>query len=87
MNYIGIDVSKGKSMVTILRPFVEVVLEPFEVNHSVSELKELIKTLKSIYGKSIVFMECTGTYHLSIANALFDAGFNVHTSNPYQGFR
>ena len=25
MNAVGIDVSKGKSMVTILRPFVEIV--------------------------------------------------------------
>ena len=31
MNAVGIDVSKGKSMVCVMRPFGEVVLEPFEV--------------------------------------------------------
>lgn len=29
MNAVGIDVSKGKSMVCVMRPFGEVVLEPF----------------------------------------------------------
>ena len=29
MNAVGIDVSKGKSMVTILRPFWEIVSSPF----------------------------------------------------------
>ena len=33
MNAVGIDVSKGKSMVCVMRPFGEVVLEPFEVLH------------------------------------------------------
>ena len=28
MNAVGIDVSKGKSMVCVMRPFGEVVLEP-----------------------------------------------------------
>ena len=31
MNAVGIDVSKGQSMVCVTRPFGEVVLEPFEV--------------------------------------------------------
>ena len=29
MNAVGIDVSKGKSMVAIMRPFGEIVLKPF----------------------------------------------------------
>ena len=33
MNAVGIDVSKGKSMVTILRPFGEIVSSPFEIKH------------------------------------------------------
>ena len=31
MNAVGIDVSKGKSMVSVLRPFGELVAKPFEV--------------------------------------------------------
>ena len=29
MNAVGIDVSKGKSMITVMRPGKEVVIEPF----------------------------------------------------------
>ena len=34
MNAVGIDVSKGKSMVAILRPYGEIVSKPFEVRHT-----------------------------------------------------
>lgn len=40
-NVAGVDVSKGKSVVSILRPFGEVVAKPFAVGHTGSELKEL----------------------------------------------
>lgn len=36
MNAVGIDVSKGKSMVAILRPYGELVEAPFEVKHTSS---------------------------------------------------
>ena len=32
-NVAGIDVSKGKSMVSVLRPFGEVVAKPFSIGH------------------------------------------------------
>ena len=32
MNAVGIDVSKGKSMVAIMRPFGEIVSTPFEIS-------------------------------------------------------
>ncbi|MDW7684140.1 MAG: IS110 family transposase, partial [Bacillota bacterium] len=41
MNAVGIDVSKGKSMIAVMRPFGEVVASPFEVTHTVSELGQL----------------------------------------------
>ncbi|MCQ4961925.1 IS110 family transposase, partial [Enterococcus avium] len=31
MNAVGIDVAKGKSVVSILRPFGEVISSPFEL--------------------------------------------------------
>ena len=40
-NVAGIDISKGKSTVSVLRPFGEVVAKPFSVGHTGSELKEL----------------------------------------------
>ena len=38
MNSVGIDVSKGKSMIAVMRPFGEVVVSPFEIHHTDSEL-------------------------------------------------
>ena len=50
MNAVGIDVSKGKSMVTILRPFGEIVSSPFEIKHTSSDIHSLIKLIHSIEG-------------------------------------
>ena len=66
-NVAGVDVSKGKSMVTVLRPFGEVVAKPFSVGHTGSELKELADYLKSLDGETRVVMEHTGCYYESIA--------------------
>ena len=41
MNAVGIDVSKGKSMVTILRPFGEIVSSPFEIKHTSSDIHSI----------------------------------------------
>lgn len=79
MNAVGIDVSKGKSMVAIFRPFGEVVASPFEVAHTDSELRELAKRLGRLGGETKVIMECTGTYHQPIAYALHEAGLFVST--------
>ena len=46
MNAVGIDVSKGKSMVTILRPFGEIVSSPFEIKHTSSDIHSLIKLMR-----------------------------------------
>lgn len=81
MNSVGIDVSKGKSMVVVMRPFGEVVLSPFEVQHTDSELGSLAKLLRSLDGETHVVMEATGNYHMPIAWALNDAGFYVSVVN------
>ena len=55
MNCVGIDVSKGKSMIAVMRPFGEVVVSPFEVLHTDSELSKLAGLLKKrdCYGYEI----------------------------------
>ncbi len=82
MNSVGIDVSKGKSMICVIRPFGEIVASPFEVTHTVSELGKLVHLLQSLNGETKVIMECTGSYHLPIANALQSAGLFVSAVNP-----
>ena len=62
MNAVGIDVSKGKSMVAIMRPLGEVVTAPFEVGHTATELNGLAKFILKISGETRVVMEYTGVY-------------------------
>ena len=81
MNAVGIDVSKGKSMITVMRPGKEVVIEPFEVSHTDSELIDLAKVIQSLDGETRVVMEATGNYHLPIAWMLHDAGIYVSVVN------
>ena len=73
MNCVGIDVSKGKSMIAVMRPFGEVVVSPFEVRHTASELSELARLLKNLDGETRVVMESTGNYHALVAFAGIDA--------------
>ncbi len=82
VNAAGIDVSKGKSMVAVLRPFDETVAKPFEVRHTGSELKQLADYLKSLDGETRVIMEHTGRYYEPIAQYLHDAGIYVSAVNP-----
>ncbi len=82
MNAVGIDVSKGKSMVVIVQPFGVVLAEPFEVSHNGQELNELVERVKLLPGETKVVMEYTGTYYEPVANALHNAGIFVSVVNP-----
>ena len=81
MNSVGIDISKGRSTVAVMRPFGEVVISPFEVRHTDSELSKLAKQLKSLSGETRVVMEATGNYHAPVAKLLHNAGLYVSVVN------
>lgn len=81
MNSVGIDISKGRSTIAVMRPFGEVVISPFEVRHTGSELSKLAKQLKSLDGETRVVMEATGNYHASVAKLLHNAGLYVSVIN------
>ena len=81
-NVAGVDVSKGKSMVSVLRPFGEVVAKPFAVRHTGSELRELADYLKSLDGETRVVMEHTGRYYEPVAQFLHNEGIFVSAVNP-----
>lgn len=72
---VGVDVSKGKSMVCILKPYGEIVCSPFEVQHSESDLEEMDSLLKKVDGEIRVVMEATGIYHLPILTFLRERGY------------
>jgi transposase len=82
MNAVGIDVSKGKSMVAIMRPLGEVVASPFEIKHTTSDISSLVDLIQSIEGESRIVMEHTGRYYEVLAHQLSDAGFFVSAVNP-----
>lgn len=81
-NVAGVDVSKGKSMVSVLRPLGEVVAKPFSVCHTGSELKALADYLKGLNGETRVVMEHTGRYYEPVARFLHDEGIFVSAVNP-----
>ena len=82
MNAVGIDVSKGKSTVAVLRPFGEIIVSPFEVYHNPKELSELVTLLKSLDGDTKIVMEYTGNYYLPVALFLQNVGLFVSVVNP-----
>ena len=82
MNAVGIDVSKGKSMVAILRPYGEIVSKPFEVRHTASGIYSLIEHIKSIDGESRIVMEHTGRYYEPLIHELSKSGLFVSAINP-----
>lgn len=82
MNAAGIDVSSRKSTVAVLRPFGEVVYEPFDVTHNTEGLNSLVEQLKALDGETRIVMEHTGHYYEPVANALHEAGLYVSAVNP-----
>ena len=82
MNAVGIDVSKGKSTIAVLRPFGEVVASPFDVAHTGSDLKKLADFIKKLPGETKVVMEATGNYYEPIARYLHAQNIFVSVVNP-----
>ena len=82
MNAVGIDVSKGKSTVTIRRPGDVVLIPPHDIPHTQSAINELIEQIRNLDGETKVCMEHTGRYYESVATWLSDAGIFVSAVNP-----
>ena len=69
---VGIDVSKAKSTVAIRRPGGEVVMLPFDVQHNMEDIQQLISTLRKVAGDIKIVMEHTGMYWHPIALTLMN---------------
>ena len=82
MNAVGIDVSKGKSMVAALRPMGEVALLPKEYSHSDVGLEQMACAIIALGEDTRVVMEATGRYHEPVAAALHEYGIYVTVLNP-----
>lgn len=82
MNAVGIDVSKGKSMVAALHPLGQVAIVPREFPHIAEGLENLADVLHELGDETKVVMEATGRYHEPVAAALHKEGFFVCILNP-----
>ena len=82
MTVVGIDVSKGKSMVAAMKPGGELVAAPYEVRHSDIELSHLALDVLCMEPDTCVVMEATGRYHEPVAALLHSEGIFVSILNP-----
>ena len=82
MNAVGIDVSKGKSTVTIRKPGNVVLMPPCDIPHTQSAINNLISQIKDLDGETKACMEHTGRYYEPVASWLSDAGIFVSAVNP-----
>lgn len=80
---VGIDVSKGKSTICVLKPYGEIVCSPFEVQHVEKDLEDFHSVLQKLDGEIRIVMEATGIYHLPVLSYLHDKGYFVSVVNPY----
>ncbi len=78
---VGIDVSKGYSMIAVRQPGGVTLLAPFRVNHTASELQSLVQRIRTLPGEVRIVMEHTGSYWRPIALTLVKAGFFVSVVN------
>lgn len=82
MYAVGIDVSKGKSTISIVTTEGEVIEEPFEINHDQEGFDILLSKVKSFKKEEIKFlMEATGHYHLPLLNSLIEKDYFVCIEN------
>ena len=81
-NVLAIDVAKGKSMVTLISSCGEVLIEPYEINHSINDFNNLLNRINNLKLKKIsVIMESTGIYHRPIERFFLENNFKVYTIN------
>ena len=85
-NCLAIDVAKGKSMVTLVSSSGEVLIDPYEVNHSINDFSNLLNRINKFKLDDIsVIMESTGIYHRPIERFFLENNFKVFVINPIYG--
>ncbi|HMN15193.1 MAG TPA: IS110 family transposase [Bellilinea sp.] len=79
---VGIDVSKEKSMVCILKPYGEVVLSPIEIMHTEEAVTKLADRILELGSEVRVVLEATGAYHLPLLSVFMEKNIFVSIINP-----
>ena len=83
MQYVlAIDVAKSKSMVTLISSCGEVLIEPYEINHSINDFTNLLNRINKLKLDNIsVIMESTGIYHKPVERFFLENNFKVFVIN------
>ena len=80
---LSIDVANGKSEVLLITEYGEVLIEPYEVKHCLSEFNLLKNKIDNYKLNDLtIFMESTSTYHLPIQRFFVKNNYNVQVINP-----
>lgn len=79
---VGIDVSNGWSTAAVFQTKTNMIIKPFEFNHTTDGFASFSERLKGLGGEIKIVMECTGRYYESVAMNLHNAGFFVSAVNP-----
>ena len=81
-NVLAVDVAKGKSMVSLISSCGEVLIEPYEVNHSIIDFSNLLNRINKLKLDNIsVIMESTGIYHRPVERFFLENNFKVFVIN------
>ena len=81
-NVLAIDVAKGKSMVSLISSCGEVLIEPYEINHSIIDFSNLLNRINKLKLDNIsIIMESTGIYHRPIERFFLENNFKVYVIN------
>lgn len=83
MYAIGIDISKGKSTVAIIKDG-DIFVKPFSIDHTDEGVNFLISKISNVNPKDIKFvMESTGIYHFPVLFKLLDSKYFVAVENAF----
>ena len=83
---LSVDVANGKSVVLLITEHGEVLIEPYEVKHCLSDFNSLKNKIDTFKNDDLtIFMESTSTYHLPIQRFFTKNNYNVQVINPILG--
>ena len=81
-NCLAIDVSKSKNMVTLVSSCGEVLIESYEINHSINDFSNLLNRINKLKLDNIsAIMESTSIYRKQIERFLLENYFKVFVIN------
>ena len=80
---LAIDVAKGKSMVSLITDCGEVLIEPYEINHSKVDFDNLNQKISNFKLDNVsVIMESTGIYQMPVKKFFKENNYNLYVINP-----